>query len=151
MAFNVQGVLDVIVSHALEIGYFESVNQHESKKSPSNGITASVWVERVTPVRTSSLTNTSVRIEFTVRMYSNSLSDPYDNLDTDLMTALDALMAAYCGDFEIGGQARHVDIFGAYGSPLESRSGWINQDGKEFRVFSIRLPLIVDDLWSQSP
>lgn len=151
MAINIQGILDVIVSHALSIGYFESVNQHEPRQSPGNGITASVWIERVTPVKTSGLANTSARIELTVRMYSSTYSDPYDDTDASLMTALDALMSAYCGDFEVGGQARHVDIFGAYGTPLETRSGWINQDGKEFRVFSIRLPLIVDDLWSQSP
>lgn len=151
MAINIQGILDVIVSHALSTGYFEAVNSHETKQSPGNGITASVWIERVTPVKTSSLISTSVRLELTVRLYSSTYSDPYDDTDTNLMLALDSLMAAYCGDFEIGGNARHVDIFGAYGSPLESRSGWINQDGKEFRVFSIRLPLIVDDLWSQSP
>lgn len=151
MAINIQGILDVIVSHALSTGYFESVNQHEPKQSPGNGLSASVWIERVAPVKSSGLANTSVRVEFTVRLYSSTYSDPYDDTETNLMLALDALMAAYCGDFQIGGQARHVDIFGAYGSSLESRSGWINQDGKEFRVFSIRLPLIVDDLWSQAP
>jgi hypothetical protein len=151
MAINIQGILDVIVSHAVSTGYFESVNQHEPRQSPGNGITGSVWIERVTPLKTSGLNNTSARLEFTVRLYSSTYSDPYDDTDTNLMLALDALMSAYCGDFEIGGNARHVDIFGAHGNPLETRSGWINQGGKEFRVFSIRLPLIVDDLWSQSP
>lgn len=151
MALNIQGILDVMVSHALGTGLFEAVNQYESKQSPSNGITASIWVDRVTPVKTSSLMNTSVRIELTLRMYAATLLEPYDDIDPNLTTALDTLMRAYCGDFEVGGQARHIDIFGAYGSALESRSGYINLDGKEFRVFSIRIPLIVDDLWSQSP
>lgn len=151
MALNIQGILDTVVSHALSTGYFESVNKHEPKQSPGNGLTASVWIERATPVKTSGLANTSARIELTVRMYSSTYSDPYDDTDTNLMLALDSLMSAYCGDFEVDGQVRHIDIFGAYGSPLETRSGWINQNGMEFRVFSIRLPLIVDDLWSQSP
>lgn len=151
MALNIQGILDVMVSHALETGLFEAVNQYESKQSPSNGLTASVWVDRVTPVRTSSLVNTSVRVEMTLRIYAATLYEPYDDIDPNLTTALDTLMALYCGDFEIGGQARQIDLFGAYGSPLESRSGYINLDGKEFRVFSIRIPLIIDDLWSQSP
>lgn len=151
MALNIQGILDVIVSHALSSGYFEAVNQYESKQSPSNGITCAVWVDRVTPVKTSSLINTSVRLELTVRLYSSTTTQPYDDIDPDLTKALDSLMAAYCGDFEVGGLVRHIDIFGSYGTPLESRSGYINLDGKEFRVFSIRLPLIVDDLWSQAP
>lgn len=151
MALNIQGILDVMVSHALSTGMFEAVNQHESKQSPSNGITASVWVSRVTPVKTSGLSNTSVRVELTFRMYAAALYEPYDDIDPNLSTALDTLMQAYCGDFEIGGQVRHIDIFGAYGHPLECRSGYINLDGKEFRVFNILIPLIVDDLWSQSP
>lgn len=151
MALNIQSILDVVVSHALSTGYFEAVNQYESKQSPGNGITGAVWVDRVTPIKTSGLANTSVRVELQFRLYSSTLIEPYDDIDPQLTTVLDTLMRAYCGDFELGSQVRHIDIFGAYGSPLESRSGYINLDGKEFRVFSIRLPLIVDDLWSQSP
>ncbi len=151
MALDIQAILDVIESHALATGLFESVNQHESKQSPSNGLTCSVWVERTTPVKTSGLDNTSVRLELTVRLYSGTLTSPYDDIDPNLTRALDTLMRAYCGDFELGGNVRHIDIFGAYGSPLESRAGYLNMDGAEFRVFSVRLPLIIDDLWLQSP
>ena len=150
MALNIQGILDVVASHALSTGYFESVNQHESKQSPSNGITAAIWVQRVTPIKTSGLATTTSRVELAVRLYG-SLSDPYDDMDIHLTQALDALMTEYCGDFELNAQIRHVDLFGAYGHPLECRTGYINQDGQEFRVFNIQLPLIVDDLWSQSP
>lgn len=151
MALDIQGILDVISSHALSTGYFESVNQYESKQSPGNGISGAVWVNRVTPVRTSGLANTSIRLELTFRLYSSTYIEPYDEIDPNLTRALDTLMRAYCGDFEVGGQVRHIDIFGAYGNPLETRSGYMNLDGKEFRVFSITLPLIIDDLWSQSP
>lgn len=151
MALNIQSILDVIVSHALATGYFEAVNQYESKQSPGNGITGAVWVDRVTPVKTSGLNNTSVRVELQFRLYSSTLIEPYDDIDPNLTTALDTLMRAYCGDFEVGGLVRHIDIFGAHGAPLESRSGYVNLDGKEFRVFSIRVPLICDDLWAQAP
>lgn len=151
MALDIQGILDVIVSHALSTGYFETVNQYESKQSPENGISAAVWVNRVTPVRTSGLATTSIRLELTFRIYSSTYQQPYDDIDPNLTRALDTLMRAYCGDFEVGGQVRHIDIFGAYGQPLESRSGFMNLDGKEFRVFSINLPLLVDDLWDQAP
>ncbi|SRR6266576_1571047 len=151
MALDIVSILDSVVSHALGTGYFLTVNQHESKQSPSTGLTASVWVERVTPVKTSGLANTTVRLELTVRMYSSTTSMPYDDIDTNLTIALDTLMSEYIGDFDLNGEVRHVDIFGAYGTPLECRSGYLNLDGKEFRVFSIRVPLICDDLWPQAP
>lgn len=151
MALEIQRILDTVVSHALALGEFESVNQYESKQAPGTGLSASVWVERVTPVKTSGLANTSIRLELQVRLYSSTSTQPYDNIDPNLTKALDRLMAAYTNDFALGGDVRHIDVFGAHGSPLESRSGYLNIDGMEFRVFSVRLPLICDDLWPQSP
>lgn len=151
MALHIQDILDQICTHALTTADFEAVNQFESKQAPNNGLTASVWVERVTPVTTSGLANTSIRLELTVRLYSSTLIQPYEDIDPGLTEALDRLMAAYVSDFELDGNVRHIDLFGAHGSPLEVRSGYLNIDGKEFRVFSIRLPLIIDDLWEQSP
>ncbi len=151
MALDIQGILDVISSHAVSTGYFEPVNQYESKQSPGNGISGAVWVDRVYPVRTSGLATTTIRLDLLFRMYSSTYIEPYDDIDPNLTKALDTLMRAYCGDFEVGGQVRMIDIFGAYGAPLESRSGFMNLDGKEFRVFTIRVPLVVDDLWAQSP
>lgn len=151
MAFDIQGLLNVIVSHAMATGEFEAVNQYESKQAPGNGLTASVWVNQVTPVKTSGLVSTSIRLELTVRLYSSTLIQPYDDIDPNLTKALDVLMRAYTGDFELDSRVRQVDLFGAYGNPLDVRAGYLNIDGKEFRVFSIALPLIVDDLWDQAP
>lgn len=151
MALDIQGILDTISSHAMSTGYFETVNQYESKQSPGNGISAAVWVDRLYPIRSSGLATTSIRLDLLLRMYSSTYIQPYDDIDPNLTKALDTLMRAYCGDFEVGGQVRQIDIFGAYGASLESRSGYMNLDGKEFRVFTIRVPLICDDLWDQSP
>lgn len=151
MALEIQDILDAICSHALASGDFEAVNQFESKQSPGNGLTASVWVERVIPIKTSGLNTTTIRLELTVRLYSSTLIQPYDDIDPNLTRALDRLMAAYTGDFELNDNVRHIDLFGAHGQPLEVRAGYLNIDGKEFRVFSINLPLVVDDLWDQSP
>jgi hypothetical protein len=151
MALDITSILNAVISHAMATGRFLAVNGHQSKQSPSNGITASVWVEKVTPVTTSGLNSVSTRIELTVRMYSSTTSEPYDDIDPNLTACLDDLLSAYCGDFELGGLIRHVDIFGAHGNPLESRAGYMNLDGKEFRVFSVRLPLIVNDLWTEAP
>lgn len=151
MALDIQGYLDVIVSHAMATGQFEIVNQYESKQAPGNGLTASVWVDRITPVKTSGLANTSIRLDLMVRLYSSTLIQPYDDIDPNLTKALDVLLRAYASDLTLGGQVRKIDLFGAYGAPLDTRAGYLNIDGKEFRVFSINLPLVVDDLWPQAP
>jgi hypothetical protein len=151
MALDISGIYNAMVSHAMSLGYFDQVNQHESKQSAFDGLTCEIWVEQVNPVRTSALNTTSVRIQFEVRMYAGSMSQPYDDLDSSLIEALDALMREYTGDFTLNGLVRHVDIFGAYGPGIQARTGYVNHDGKEFRVFSVNVPLIVDDLWDQAP
>jgi hypothetical protein len=151
MALDITGILNAMVSHALSIGYFDQVNQHESKQSAFDGLTCQIWIEQINPVRTSGLSTTSIRIQFEVRLYNGTMSQPYDDTDSDLAEALDALMRDYIGDFTLGGLVRHVDVFGAYGPGVSVRTGFMNQDGKEFRVFSVNVPVIVDDLWDQAP
>lgn len=151
MAVNITGIFDAMISHAQSLGYFQQVNQHESKQSAFEGLTCEIWIEQVNPVKTSALNSTTVRIQFEVRMYSGTLSEPYDDVETDLMLALDALMREYMGDFTLGGLVRQIDVFGAYGPGVACRTGFINHDGKEFRVFSLNVPVLVDDLWDQAP
>lgn len=150
-ALDINAILDAMVSHAMSTGYFQQVNEHESKQSAFEGLTCEIWVEQVDPVKTSGLAITSIRIQFQVRIYNGTMTEPYDNVDSGLVAALDALMREYVGDFTLGGLIRHVDVFGAHGNRVMARTGFVNHDGKEFRVFSVNVPLIVDDLWDQAP
>lgn len=151
MALDIVGLLNAMVSHAMGTGYFQQVNEHESKQSAFIGLTCEIWVEQIAPVKTSGLATTTLRIQFQVRIYSGTISEPYDDLDSGLVIALDALMRDYMDDFTLGGLVRHVDVFGAHGNGVMARTGFVNHDGSEFRVFSINVPVIVDDLWDQAP
>lgn len=151
MALNISGLLDAVVTHASEIGLFDTVGRHETKRAPGQGITASVWVNSVSPIQSSGLATTTARVEFMVRIYFSTTRQPYDDNDMLLTQALDALYAAYIDNFTLGGLVRHVDVFGAYGQGLSARAGFVNQDGHEFRVFSVVLPVVVDDLYPQVP
>lgn len=151
MTLNAAGILAAAVSHAQASGCFERVNGHEPKNAPGNGLTAAVWVEALTPVRTSGLNSTSVLVTLNVRCYSNMLQEPQDAIDPNLLTAVDALMAAYSGDFELGGTARHVDLLGAYSPGLSAKAGYLQQDGATYRVMTITVPLVLNDLWNQTP
>jgi hypothetical protein len=151
MALDIRGVLDAIQSHALASGYFDAVNGNEPKSPPdTSGLTCAVWVEQIGPARGGSgLASTSTRLGFYVRLYTGMLTEPADAIDPNLMTALDALMAAYSGDFTLAGLVREVDLLGAYGDPLGARAGYLVESGTEFRVMTITLPVIVNDLWDQ--
>lgn len=150
MALDIRTILDAVESHALASGFFQAVNGHEPKSAPQNGLTCAVWVEQIGPARGGSgLASTSTRLALFVRLYTPMMSEPEDAIDPDMMTALDALLAAYSGDFELGGLIRQVDLLGAYGDPLSARAGYLTTSGAEYRVMTITLPLIVSDLWEQ--
>lgn len=151
MSLGAAGILAAVVSHAKATGKFERVIGHEPKSAPGNGLTCAAWAQPITPVsEASGLAATTVRLELAVRTYLNMLADPQDDIDIRSLEAVDALMAAYSGDFELGGQVRSVDLLGAHGEPLAVTPGYIELDSKLFRAFTITLPLIVNDLWTQA-
>ena len=150
MALDIRTLLSAVESHALASGYFAQVNGHEPMSPPTSGITCAVWVEQIGPARGGSgLDSTSSRLALYVRLYSSLVQQPADAIDPDLMTALDALMAAYSGDFTLGDLVQEVDLLGIYGDPLSARAGYLAEGGSEYRVLTITLPLIVSDLWEQ--
>jgi hypothetical protein len=150
MALDIRTILAAVESHALASGFFQAVNGHEPKSAPQNGLTCAVWVEQIGPARGGSgLDSTSARLALNVRLYTPMTSEPEDAIDPALMDALDALLAAYSGDFELDGLVRQVDLLGTYGDPLSVRAGYLTTSGAEYRVMTITLPLIVNDLWEQ--
>ncbi len=150
MALDIDGIMDVIVTHAQSTGWFQTVQEHESKQSGTNSLTAGVWVERIDPVKSSGLNSASIRLELEMRLYGSTMTEPYDDIDANLVKATDALFTAYIGDFDLGGEARHIDIFGAYGQGLGVRAGVLNMDGREYRVFQIRIPIVINDVWTET-
>lgn len=155
MALNTQAIVDQVASHAAATGHFERVNQHEPASSPGHGLTAAVWVSRIHPVaRASGLAATSARLALLIRVYSSDTQEPRDAIDPVMMDAVDALLAAYSGDFELGGQVRNVDLLGAHGVGLSAEAGYQpvrTESGATvtYRVMTITLPLIINDVWAQ--
>lgn len=149
---NVTGIFNALESHLRSLGVFETVNIHEPKKAPGDGVHAALWVQSADPVPgLGGLNRTSMRLEFWTRIYKNMLSEPQDSIDTEMLEATDKVMTAYSGDFTLGGTVKMVDLLGAHGRGLSFQAGYLDQDGKKYRAYVIRLPLIVDDVWSQTP
>ena len=150
MALDVNGVLNALVSHALDSGLFDRVLTHEPKSPPGNGLTCAMWISRIDPVAASGLSSTSVRIVVMARIYNNMLMEPQDAIDPNIATAAASLMEEYSGDFDLGGNARDVDLLGEFGLNLSSRDGYANLSKGIYRVMEITIPVVVNDAWTQS-
>lgn len=152
MSLDVTGILDQVVSHALTLGLFERVNTAEPKSAPGNGLTCAIWADRIEPLAlVSGLDSTSVRVVFMVRLYTSMTRQPTDEIDPNIMAAVDTLIGAYSGALTLGGKVRNVDLLGAHGVGLGAQAGYVNQDGKLFRVMTLTLPMVINDVWEQSP
>lgn len=154
MPFNadsINTVFDKVISFAEATGNFDSVNGHEPKSAPGNGVTCAVWSQDIEPIRAGGLAMTSGRMTLQQRIYTNFISRPFDAIDPKVMAAVADLMAAYSGDFNFGGDAdvRNVDLLGAYGPSLSAQAGYIDIDKKIYRVMTLTVPVIINDMFAQ--
>lgn len=149
MSLGVAALLSALVSHGKSLGRFVEVIDYEPKAAPQpRGITLAIWADPITPVRAGGLAATTVSVQFAARLYRAMMADRQSDLE--ILAALDALMGEYSGDFTLGDRVRQVDLLGAYGASLAAVPGYIEHDHKMFRVVDLTLPLIVNDLWTQS-
>lgn len=152
MSLDIVNIRDRIVSHALEQGVFDHVNQHEPKSAPGNQLWAAIWLDYVGPAkRVSGLNSTVALLRFMIRVGTSMLQDPQDAIDGQVLKAVDLLFTAYSGDFELGGYVRNVDLLGEQGTPLQAQAGHVVIDQKPYRAMDITLPLVVNDVWTQAP
>lgn len=148
---DITGILNRVVGHALGLGLFEAVNTHEPKTSPGYGLTYAVWFQSLRPERRrSGLATTSVVLELHGRVYTNAEQQHPDLIDPNIVAAVDHLMDAYSGDFTLDDTIAEVDLLGAYGQPLRADAGYVRQERKDLRVARIILPLVLNDVWSQT-
>jgi hypothetical protein len=149
MTFDPAATQDVIVSHAKKLGVFDRVNAHEPKSAPGRGLSCAIWAASIDPVQTSGLASTSVRVVYSIRVYVNMTREPQDAIDRDVLAAVAKLMAAYSADFTLDDEAREIDLLGSYGIALSAQAGYLNQDNRLFRVMTISLPIIFNDVFEQ--
>ena len=149
MALDVGPIMRVIGDHARQSGLYDYVSTHEPKAAPQ-GPSYAVWLQRIRPARTQSgLSSATAHLVFNARIYTNMLAEPQDGIDLTLSGLLNDLFNRYIGDFTLGGTVKQIDMMGQEGIDLEATAGYINQDGKMLRVFTITVPVIVNDAWDE--
>lgn len=148
---SIAAVIDKVSSYALATGRFTNVNGHEPKNAPGVDISCSVWVQQVSPVTSSGLAATSGVLLLNARIYQNFKSQPFDAIDPAVLSAATDLMGAYTGDFDFGNVAnvRNVDLFGANGTPLRVQAGYVEIDRNVYRVMTITVPIVINDMFLQ--
>jgi hypothetical protein len=147
--FDPVATQDVIVSHAKRLGVFDRVHAHEPKSAPLSGFSCAIWVNHIAPIQAGGLDSTSIRVAYSARIYGNMTKEPQDGIDREILAAVAKLMAAYSGDFTLAGGARNIDLLGAYGDQLSAQAGYLNQDNRLFRVMTITIPIIFNDVFAQ--
>lgn len=156
MAFDeaaAQSLLDALESHAMTLGLFEKVNGHEPGNAPGNGLEVCFWLQRVGPAVGfhSGLAATSALLVWQARITLNFTYEPQDAIDPKLMGAAAALIGEYAGDFTLGDLVRAVDLRGMAGVPLSCEAGYLPQDNVLFRAYTLTIPLIFNDAWTEAP
>lgn len=153
MAFDqaaVNALVDAAVSHAASLGVFRRVNSHEPKAAPGSGLSLAIWAQSIEPVGPASgLAEVSGVVTLNARVYGNMLQKPEDEVDPRLMTAMTTLMAEYCGDFDFAGTIRNIDLLGMYGTKMAAQAGYVTIGGTMFRIFTLTVPCVINDMWSE--
>lgn len=152
MTLPINEIIDNMQSHALTLGLFENVNGHEPQSPPTAGLSAAIWADRIEPyAQGSGLNSTSALVVMNFRIYHPVLSEPQDRIDPSVIAALDGLFAAWHGDFTFGTTVRNLDLLGESGTSLSAEAGYVDMSENTYRIMHIVVPLIVNDVWTQSP
>lgn len=156
MAFDETAINDVlsrIESLALDSGYFDDVNGHEPKSSPGTKVTFAVWVQNIIPVESSGLAITSGLFILNGRIYMSMMRKPYEIIDPKITAAASYIIGRMNASFQLGGNdgVRAIDLLGMAGTKLSAAAGYVEIDRQMLRVMTITIPIIINDMWAQSP
>lgn len=117
--------------------------------APSSGLAVAFEFQRVRPGAGSGLSVTSAVITYTGSVYYPMQSEPKDDVETVIVAGADALINAYTGDFDLGGNVREVDLLGQTGQSLSADGGYYRHGDVTYRAAVVTIPLIVNDVWVQ--
>lgn len=152
MALNTKATIQALESRVLATGFFKRVNTHEPKNAPDTGLSAALFVSSVGPDPTASgLAATSAVVVYTLRLYLGMLNEPQDDIDLSVVVALDQIFTDLSSDFDLGGNARNIDLLGATGTGgLNATAGYVTVDTTMYRVMDITVPIVHNDVWTQT-
>lgn len=154
---DVDAIRGAIRDHALASGLFDRVAGHEPKNAPGHGITAAIWVQSFDPVNVSGLDRTTARLVFQARVYTSMTAEPQDDIDPNLVNAASVWVGRLIGDVLLKGPSGAgtgflpgIDVRGRQGVKLAGVAGYVEQDKQLMRVYTITIPVLVNDVWQEA-
>jgi len=150
---TVAALLAALESHAEALGRFDRVNMHETKNAPGKGVVCSIWLQRLAPASgaQSGLASTSAVLVWQARLTLDMLYEAQDAIDPILMGAATMLIGAFAGDLDLNVTGvRSVDLRGMAGTPLSCDAGYLPQDAKVYRAYTVTIPIIINDAWDEA-
>jgi hypothetical protein len=150
----VTALQSAVISQAKQLDVFQRVYAHEPRNAPGAGLTLALWLGPIHPVKSSGLNSVSGVVTYGGRIYKSMLganATEDDLIDAALLAALSALYGAYAGGFTLGETVRAIDLLGMEGTPFSATPGYLEMENKPFRVLDLVIPIIINDLWSESP
>ena len=153
MALDLLTYRSAVMSHAQALGLFGNVLGHEPVSAPPSGLTCAVWVSRVAPVPAGSgVAAGTGRLELMARVFMPADTDPEDSVDIAVTDAVDQMLSALFADFTLGDTIRNVDLLGAHGTALSAVFAYTGfGGGTTYRIATLTIPLIINDLWTEAP
>lgn len=145
----IEDVLAKTASMMTGLRVFDRVQVGEPKSAPGRGVSAGLWVQRLAPSPTSGLSITSAYLTLYARIYTDMLQEPSGAIDPRVLRGASSLFGRLIGDFTLDGLVMSVDVRGAYGQALDAQAGYLNIDGKWYRIMTVIIPLIVNDVWPE--
>ena len=151
MSTEVDDILSKLRSLLKAMAIFKAVDTVEPKGAPGTGLTVAVYLHTIAPaVEASGLSSISGVYVYNIRIYTNMLQEPTEDIDTILAKAVDKVFVALGADFDLGTKVKNIDIFGEHGTALIAKAGYVEVAHVMYRIVDITLPLVVNDTWPLS-
>lgn len=149
-------IIAAVKGRLMAIGIFDTVNGHEPVSSPGLGQHASVYLGPIRPTDRSGLSSTSLVMLIMVRIWISAQAQDRDDTEIKLASATSASYGALIAGFQLADAtgvptACAIDIRGMAGTRMESVPGYANFDGTEYRVQTITVPVLVENVWDEAP
>lgn len=149
---QIKAIMAKVTSVVQALGLFENSGRGPLTHTPGAGLRVSVWPGRITsPPGSSGLASVSLVLPVMIRIYGPVHPEPVDEIDDEMLEAVDRLGDAYVGGFTLGALVRGIDIHGRFGQPLTIEPGYLDVQAGTCRVQTMTLPLIINDAWNEVP
>lgn len=149
-------IIDAVVSDVKQSGYFSQTIEDTINKGPDGKLTALVWLQNVgVAQRASGLNTSAAMLTFMIRVYANQIARDkpvfVETMPRRLVKAVSNLIRRYHDNFDFGGVCRNVDCLGEFvGGGLSATSGYEEIGGSWYRMMTLAVPVIVNDVWVQT-